>query len=141
MATPHPMLTQDYASHWMGIRVLDLAEGYSRIEMDIRREMLNGFGIAHGGMTFAFADTAFALACNSSNPEDLAQHVTVSTGADVTYLASPTEGQTLTAEATLISSYGRNCLVDVVVTSGTQEMLRMRGRGRRITPPTQGKAQ
>ena len=52
----------------MGIEVLALDDGHATIRMTLRQEMLNGFGMAHGGMIFAFGDTAFALACNPANP-------------------------------------------------------------------------
>ncbi|MFJ5698522.1 hotdog fold thioesterase [Arthrobacter sp. NPDC093139] len=64
----HPILENDYASEWMGIEVLSLGDGQATIRMTLRQEMLNGFGMAHGGMIFAFADTAFALACNPATP-------------------------------------------------------------------------
>ena len=64
----HPILKDDYASEWMGIEVLALADGHATIRMPLRQEMLNGFGMAHGGMIFAFGDTAFALACNPMKP-------------------------------------------------------------------------
>ena len=64
----HPILKDDYASEWMGIEVVALDEGHATIRMSLRQEMLNGFGMAHGGMIFAFGDTAFALACNPANP-------------------------------------------------------------------------
>ena len=64
----HPILKDDYASEWMGIEVLALDDGHATIRMTLRQEMLNGFGMAHGGMIFAFGDTAFALACNPANP-------------------------------------------------------------------------
>ena len=57
----HPILEHDATSEWLGISVQDLADGYAVITMDLRPEMLNGFSIAHGGLVFAFADTAFAL--------------------------------------------------------------------------------
>jgi acyl-CoA thioesterase len=64
----HPILKNDYASEWMGIEVLALSDGHAIVRMTLRQEMLNGFGMAHGGMIFAFADTAFALACNPATP-------------------------------------------------------------------------
>ena len=64
----HPILKDDYASEWMGIEVLALDDGHATIRMTLRQEMLNGFGMAHGGMIFAFGDTAFALACNPVKP-------------------------------------------------------------------------
>src|SRR5688500_19121394 len=64
----HPILESDSASEWMGIQVVALDDGHATIRMTLRQEMLNGFGMAHGGMIFAFGDTAFALACNPAGP-------------------------------------------------------------------------
>lgn len=137
----HPMLEGDRASDWMGIRVLTAQLGHAIIEMDIKHEMVNGFGIIHGGMTFAFADTAFALTVNSLNPEEFSKKITVSSGADINYVASAREGQTLRAEGKLAASYGRNSLVDVTVTCEGQLIAEFRGRGRTITPPTASEGQ
>jgi acyl-CoA thioesterase len=62
----------DLFSKWLGIEILEIREGYSKIKMKIRDEMLNGFGIVHGGVTFSFADSAFAFACNNRNNLSLA---------------------------------------------------------------------
>jgi acyl-CoA thioesterase len=48
-----------------GIEIEEAREGYARIRMILRADMLNGHGIAHGGIVFSLADTAFAYACNS----------------------------------------------------------------------------
>jgi acyl-CoA thioesterase len=61
------IMRDDKFSQWLGIEVLDIREGYAKIKMTIRSEMMNGFGIAHGGIAFSFADSAFAFACNSRN--------------------------------------------------------------------------
>ena len=60
------MLEKDYFSQWMALERLEEREGYCRISMMIRKEMLNGFGIVHGGILFSLADSAFAFATNSS---------------------------------------------------------------------------
>src|SRR5882724_11229131 len=61
------MMENDYFSQWMGVKVIEVKEGYSRIGMTIRKEMVNGFGIVHGGIPFSLADSAFAFACNNRN--------------------------------------------------------------------------
>ena len=61
------MLEHDLFSQWLGIDVLEIREGYSRIKMKVRKEMINGFGIVHGGIAFSLADSAFAFACNNRN--------------------------------------------------------------------------
>ena len=61
------MMRHDLFSQWLGIEVLDVKEGYSKIKMKVRPEMINGFGIVHGGIAFSLADSAFAFACNNRN--------------------------------------------------------------------------
>ncbi len=59
------MMEKDLFSQWLGIERVDEGEGYSKLRMTIRPEMCNGFEIAHGGISFAFADSALAFASNS----------------------------------------------------------------------------
>ncbi len=87
------MMQNDLFSQWMGIKVLKVREGYSKIKMTIRKEMLNGFGIVHGGLAFSLADSAFAFACNNRNNISVALDVTI------TFTKAVNEGDTLTAEA------------------------------------------
>lgn len=61
------MMDNDFFSQWLGIEVLEIREGYSKIRMTVRKEMVNGFGIVHGGIPFSLADSAFAFACNNRN--------------------------------------------------------------------------
>ena len=66
------MMLHDLFSQWMGIEVLEIKEGYSRIKMKIRPEMINGLGVVHGGIAFSLADSAFAFACNNRDNLSLA---------------------------------------------------------------------
>lgn len=66
-AVVNHMMEHDGFSQWLGIRVLEIREGFSKISMVIRPEMVNGFGIIHGGVSFSLADSAFAFACNNRN--------------------------------------------------------------------------
>ncbi|MEO7343970.1 MAG: hydroxyphenylacetyl-CoA thioesterase PaaI [Methylotenera sp.] len=61
------MMEHDLFSQWLGIEVLEIKEGYSKIKMTVRKEMINGLGIVHGGIPFSLADSAFAFACNNRN--------------------------------------------------------------------------
>jgi acyl-CoA thioesterase len=61
------MMQDDLFSQWLGIEVLEIKEGYSKIKMTVRKEMVNGFGIVHGGIAFSLGDSAFAFACNNRN--------------------------------------------------------------------------
>ena len=61
------IMKDDLFSQWLGIEVLAVKAGYSKIKMIVRREMINGLGIVHGGIAFSLADSCFAFACNSRN--------------------------------------------------------------------------
>jgi acyl-CoA thioesterase len=61
------MMRDDLFSQWLGIEVLETREGYSKIKMTVRKEMINGFGIVHGGIAFSLGDSCFAFACNNRN--------------------------------------------------------------------------
>lgn len=116
----HAILKDDYASEWMGIEVLALDDGHATIRMTLRQEMLNGFGMAHGGMIFAFGDTAFALACNPARPEPGeagtdSGTITVASGVDINFLKPAFRGQVLTAVANRRASTGRSGLYDVQI--------------------------
>ncbi len=116
----HPILKDDYASEWMGIEVLALDDGHATIRMTLRQEMLNGFGMAHGGMIFAFGDTAFALACNPASPKPGEAGIdtgtiTVASGVDINFLRPAFRGQVLTAVANRRASTGRSGLYDIQI--------------------------
>ena len=87
------MMENDFFSQWMGVEVLEVKEGYSKIRMTIRKEMVNGFGIIHGGIPFSLADSAFAFACNNRNNLSVALDVTI------TFTKAVNIGDVLTAEA------------------------------------------
>lgn len=88
------MYEKDYFSQWLGIeRLLDDA-GRSVLRMKVRREMLNGFGIAHGAITYALADSALAFASNSHG------RIAVSIETSISHITSLKEGDTIIAEAT-----------------------------------------
>lgn len=59
------MMAKDTFSQWLGIEVLEVKDGYAKIKMTVRKEMLNGHLVAHGGISFSLADSAFAFASNS----------------------------------------------------------------------------
>ncbi len=125
-AAPRPMMQRDRASTALGMRVEVDEPGRAVVSMLVREDMTNGFAITHGGLVFALADTAFAIACN----ED--ERVTVAAGADITFLKSTRAGQTLTATAVRRAVSGRTGLYDVTVTDETGEVVaEFRGRSLR----------
>ncbi|MBG6225394.1 acyl-CoA thioesterase [Arthrobacter sp. CAN_A2] len=128
----------DRAAAWLGVEVLRAEFGDVLIRMHLREEMLNGYGVAQGGMVIAFADVAFALACNDPNSDG--STVTVASGLDVNFMNPGFAGRTLTADATVVSQTGRSGLFDVRViqetADGGEEILAvLRGRSRTIPNP------
>lgn len=87
------MMANDQFSQWLGIEILEIKEGYSKIKMIVRKEMINGLGVVHGGVAFSLADSAFAFACNNRNNLSVALDVTI------TYTKAVHVGDTLSAEA------------------------------------------
>ena len=104
------MMDHDAFSRWMGIEVIEIKEGYSKIKMTIRKEMVNGFGIVHGGIPFSLADSAFAFACNNRNNLSVALDVTI------TFTKAVNAGDVLTAEAKEVHN-GRSTGVYLITVS------------------------
>jgi acyl-CoA thioesterase len=87
------MMAKDYFSQWLGIKVLESGPGTSKLSLVVRKEMLNGFGIAHGGITYCLADSALAFSSNSHGKKS------VSVETSISHLISLAEGDEIIAEA------------------------------------------
>lgn len=87
------MMRDDLFSQWLGIEVLEVRPGYSKIKMIVRPEMINGFGIVHGGVAFSLSDSAFAFACNNRN------NLSVALDTSINFTKPVHVGDTLIAEA------------------------------------------
>lgn len=72
------MFDQDWFSQWLGIERVLIAPGKCILKMKIRKEMLNGFSIAHGGITFSLADSALAFAANSHGQRSVSVETSIS---------------------------------------------------------------
>ncbi|MFK7757420.1 MAG: PaaI family thioesterase [Flavobacteriales bacterium] len=59
------MMTGDEYSRWLCIEFLELEEGKVNLSLTVKPEMLNGFHIAHGGISYALADSALAFSSNA----------------------------------------------------------------------------
>ena len=125
-----PMMQRDRASAALGMVVERDEPGHAVVSMAVRDDMLNGFDVTHGGIVFALADTAFAIACNEGH------HVTLAAGADITFLKPTTSGQILTATAVLRAKSGRSGLYDVqVIDESDKPVAEFRGRSRTTNLP------
>jgi len=107
---------KDSFSQWLGIELVDIKEGYSKIKMLVREEMMNGLNVVHGGIAFSLGDSAFAFACNSRNNLSLALETSIS------FLKPVFVGDTLIAEAKEIRN-GRSTGVYLVEIKNQHEQL------------------
>lgn len=105
------MLERDAFSAWLGLELLDVRPRYAAVRMTVRPDMVNGFGVCHGGVTFGLADSAFAFAANTNG------RVTVSIDNSITYPATVSPGDVLTAVATEESAANRIAFYSVRVTN------------------------
>ena len=85
------MYDQDAFSQWLGIEIVDVSEGYCQLKMEVRKEMLNGFQITHGGIAYSLADSALAFASNSNGKKSLSVETSIS------HMVSVKDGDVLTA--------------------------------------------
>ena len=110
------MYNGDAFSQWLGIKILHAAEGEAILSMEIRHDMLNGFGIAHGGITYALADSALAFASNAFGRKS------VSINTDIAHVESLKEGDKITAHAKCLSDGNKIGHYEVKVTlTGARE--------------------
>jgi acyl-CoA thioesterase len=106
------MLKGEGTGPYWGIQIEDADAGYSKISMTVREDMLNSHMIAHGGLIFALADTAFAYACNSHNQAAVAQ------SASIVFTSPVKNGERLEAEAREIVLMGRSGVYAITVKGG-----------------------
>jgi acyl-CoA thioesterase len=124
------MLASEGTGAAWGIVLEEARLGYARISMRLRPDMMNGHGSAHGGISFALADTAFAYACNSRNQTSVAHQASIS------YLAGAGIGETLIAEAVETALVGRTGVYHVSVrTADGRAIAEFMGTSRTIGGP------
>jgi acyl-CoA thioesterase len=103
------MMKDDLFSHWLGIEIIEIKEGYSKIKMIVRNEMINGLGIVHGGIAFSLADSCFAFACNNRN------NFSVALDTSINFLKPVHPGDELFAEAREIHNGKSTGLYQVII--------------------------
>ena len=105
------MYNNDPFSQWLGIERLEDAPGRSVLKMTVRKEMLNGFDIAHGGITYSLADSALAFASNSHGKR------AVSVETSISHIESVVEGDVLTAVAEEVDLRNKIGIYNITVTN------------------------
>jgi acyl-CoA thioesterase len=129
----HEMLAAEGTGPAWGIRIEEARAGYARVSMVVRADMLNGHGIAHGGIIFALADSAFAYVCNGAN------HASVAAQASIVFLDKVAEGEMLVAEAEEVAREGRAGVTRVTVrTADGRAIAEFTGYSRTLGGPVVG---
>ena len=105
------LMEHDAFSQWMGVEVLEAAVGRSVIRMPVRADMVNGFGTLHGGVLFAFADSAFAFATNARGM------LSVAVDCSISFPVAVRPDDVLTATAVEQSTTNRLAFCEVTVTN------------------------
>ena len=107
----------DYFSQWLGIEKVRMEEGHTILKMIVTKDMLNGFGIAHGGITYSLADSALAFAANSRG----IQSVSIETS--INHIKPTKEGDSLIAEAKEINVTNKTGLYEIKVKNQDGELV------------------
>lgn len=117
----------DFASQALGMEFLELRPGYAKLAIVVRRDMLNGFGLCHGGLLTTFGDTAMAFASNSHNEMAVATHLAID------FVAPARLDDRLIAEAREVARTKRTGVYDMTVTNQHGSLVAiLRGRVQRI---------
>ena len=113
----HKMYDNDDFSQWMGVEIVEIKPMCSVVRMKIRKEMLNGHDVCHGGITFALADTAFAFASNTQG------RIALSIDTSMSYTAKIFEGDEITATAKELTTGNKIAKYDVTLTNQKNELV------------------
>jgi len=113
------MMKHDLFSQWLGIELVEIKEGYSKIQMTVRPEMINGFGIVHGGIAFSLGDSCFAFACNNRNV------ISVALDTAINFVKPVHVGDLLTAEAKEIHNGKSTGLYHITISNQNNHIVAM----------------
>jgi acyl-CoA thioesterase len=118
------MWADDAASRMLGMKIVAVGPGTATVSMTVREDMINGWGLCHGGLVASLADSAFAVACNSHG------EVTLAAGFDVSFLDAARLGDELVAVASERALRGRSGVYDVTVRRAGDDTVIAEFRGR-----------
>jgi acyl-CoA thioesterase len=111
------MMEKDSFSQWLGLEIDESGAGYCRLHYRVNDQMLNGFGIVHGGVIFSAADSAFAFACNSHGV------LTVALDVSISFTRPARTGDLLFVEAREIHLGNRTGIYDIRTTNEAGELV------------------
>ena len=109
------MFNNDPFSQWLGIELVKDGAGSSVLRMKVRKEMLNGFDVAHGGITYSLADSALAFASNGHGTQSMSIETSIS------HTKKVVKGDVLTAKAVEKSLSSKIGVYDVEIVNQDNE--------------------
>ena len=111
------MFNNDPFSKWLGIERMEESAGYCVLRMTVRQEMLNGFAVAHGGITYSLADSALAFAANTHGIQSMSIETSIS------HTKQVLEADILTAKTKEISLTNRVGIYQIDITNQNNEIV------------------
>lgn len=109
------ILDNDNFSRWLGVEIIEIRPKYCKIKMVVREEMINALGTVHGGVTFAFADSALAFCSNNTGEASVALQCSIN------FTTACHTGDVLTAESTLVTETKKTGVYDITVSNDREE--------------------
>ena len=111
------MLKRDRFTEWLGLQVIEIREGYCKLQYRVNEEMMNGFSSIHGGVLFAAADSAFAFACNSYGM------ITIALDVSISFTKPAKTGELLKVEAVEVFLGNKIGIYDIRTTNENAELV------------------
>lgn len=111
------MMRADAFSHWLGIKVISIDKGLCSLSCEVNSDMLNGFHIAHGGITYSLADSCLAFASNSHGMQ------CVSIETSISHIKKVLVDEKLTATSREISRNKKTGIYEVSVRNQNEELV------------------
>jgi acyl-CoA thioesterase len=115
--TAEYMFEKDLFSQWLGIELTEIKDNYCLIKMPVKSEMINGLGTVHGGVTFAFADSALAFSSNNSG------EAAVALNCYINFTKAAKNGDVLTAESILLNDTRKTAIYDITIKNQNDEVI------------------
>ncbi|ROI13416.1 hydroxyphenylacetyl-CoA thioesterase PaaI [Epilithonimonas hominis] len=115
--TAEYMFEKDSFSQWLGIELTEIKDNYCVIKMPVKPEMINGLGTVHGGVTFAFADSALAFSSNNSG------EAAVALNCYINFTKAAKKGDVLTAESILLNDTRKTAIYDITIKNQNDEVV------------------
>ena len=109
------MINEDAFSQWLGIKVLEISDGFCKLQIQVRDEMTNGFSIAHGGISYSLADSCLAFASNSYGIQSFSLETSIS------HTKKVESGDILIATSKEINKTNRTALYYITITNQNKD--------------------